>query len=158
MNLSSNVATRKKWSELKSVVEFGRKFHGYLNGDIASNVQFREYYNPETGQDEIRVYFLTGFQNRNLAIKYIDISRELNTETLTGISLFPLFYQNILGFQNDKKLTKEEQLFRERQRISFNGITSFSIDENSGRIIFGEHSELFYFDDEMSLSVKYIIE
>lgn len=154
MNLSSNVPTRKKWSELKSIVEFGRKFLGYLNGDIVSNVQFREYYNPETGQDEIRVYFLSGFQNRNLTIKYIDISGELNAETLNGIPLFPLFHQNFLSFQNDKKLTKEEQLLRERQRISFSGITSFSIDEKSGRIIFGEHSELFYFDDEIPSSVR----
>lgn len=142
------MSASKKWSDLKSIVDFGRKFLGYLNGEIASNVQFREYFNPETGQNEIRVYFLSGYQNRNLTIKYIDISSDLSTEKLTGVPLLTSF-----SFQSEKQLTKEEQLLRERQRCSFSGITSFSMDEKSGRIVFGEHSDIFFFDDEIPSSV-----
>ena len=41
-----------------------------------------------------------------------------------------------------KKLTKEEQL-RLRQQCSFNGITSYALDENNGLLVFSERSELF---------------
>ena len=41
-----------------------------------------------------------------------------------------------------KKSTKEEQL-RLRQQCSFNGITSYALDENNGLLVFSERSELF---------------
>ena len=47
----------------------------------------------------------------------------------------------------DKKLTKEEQLLRERQRCAFSGITQYSLDAPTGRLVFSERSELFCFDD-----------
>ena len=141
---------RCSWSQLKSVVEFGRKFLGYLNGDTAANIRFREFFNPETGQNEFRLYFLGGSQNRDVTIKYIDVSADQVQEKLTGL---PLFLSSF-SFNEKKQLTKEEQLLRERQRCSFNGITSFSLDEKSGRIVFSEHSEMFYYDDEIPVSVS----
>ena len=46
-------------------------------------------------------------------------------------------------------MTKEEQLLRERKRCSFNGITSFYLDSPTGRLVFSERSDIFYFDDEI---------
>ncbi|CAF0842964.1 unnamed protein product [Brachionus calyciflorus] len=150
---SNESKSPKSWSQLKSIVEFGRKFLGYFSGDTVSNVIFREYFNHETGRNENRVYFLGNSHNRDVTIKYIVLNDNSTQEKLTGL---PLFLTNSYNFGNEKQLTKEEQLLRERQRCSFNGITSFSLDEKSGRIVFSEHSEIFYFDDELPFSTNKI--
>lgn len=149
----NNLKTKPKnktWSQIKSVVEFSRKLIQSLNGDVPSNINFREYLNRQTGQLENRVYFLASNQKREITIKYLNlkqISQEAQSDErkLVGVPIF----SNLIQVANVEKqqLTKEEQLLRERKRCSFNGITSYCLDQNSNRLVFSERSELFYFDD-----------
>ena len=147
----ANNRSRKTWPQIKSVVEFSRKLIQSLNGDVPSNIHFRECLNKQTGQYENRVYFLASNQKREITIKYINL-KQLSLEAthsdekkIVGVPIF----SNLTSFTNVEKqqLTKEEQLLRERKRCSFNGITSYSLDQNSNRLVFSERSELFYFDD-----------
>jgi hypothetical protein len=129
--------TRKSWTDVKRIVEFSRKLMYSLNGDSPTNVSFCDN----------RVYFLGSTRKRDITIKYIDITEN----TLTGDKLIgqPLFEENFFGYEN-RQLTKEEQLLRERKRCSFNGITSFCLDPSIGRLVYSENSDLFYFDDNGS--------
>lgn len=140
----------KTWPQIKSVVEFSRKLIQSLNCDIPSNINFREYLNKQTGQLENRVYFLASNQKREITIKYLNLkqtSDETQSEErkLVGVPIFNNLTQMVSV--EKQQLTKEEQLLRERKRCSFNGITSYSLDQNSNRLVFSERSELFYFDD-----------
>ena len=142
---------RKTWGQLKSVVEFSRKLIQPLNGDVPSNINFREYFNESTGQLENRVYFLASNQKREITIKYINLKQNSfeNQTDETRISGVPIFNTNLSAVPSLEKqqLTKEEQLLRERKRCSFNGITSYYLDQKSARLVFSERSELYYFDD-----------
>jgi hypothetical protein len=150
MSSSNNIAQnkRKSWLQLKSVVEFSRKISN-LNFDIPTNICFRDHFNKETGEYENRVYFLAGTQKRDITIKYIHLNSNSQFEKLTG---YPVFNMSSNPTIDKTQLTKEEQLLRERKRCSFNGITSFYM-ENS-RLIFSERSEIFYFDDNISMNVN----
>jgi hypothetical protein len=69
-------------------------------------------------------------------------------EKLVGEVLLEDSYpSSLLDGSSQRQLTKEEQLLRERKRCSFNGITSFCLDQNRRRLVFSENSDLFYFDD-----------
>jgi hypothetical protein len=150
---------RKTWQQLKQIVEFNRKILYSLNADVPANITFREYLNHETNHFENRVYFLANGQNRDNTLKFIDLKSNttLNNNTnnvLTGQQLITNTYIFPDQKANSTQLTKEEQLLRERQRCSFNGITSYFLDQESGRILFSEKSELFYFDEKISESVN----
>jgi hypothetical protein len=145
----------KTWSQLKQLIECSRKFIFAINNDTPTNISFRECVNCETGQKEFRVYFLAGTQKRDITIKYITIRPNEVLDQIAGQTIFMSNASNMNEF--DKKLTKEEQLLRERKRCSFNGITSYSMN-NSGRFVFSERSELFYFDDEVSTTSSVIIQ
>lgn len=139
------IKKRKTWSQIKTIVDFSRKLIFALNGDVPSNISFRESINKETGQAENRIYFLGGTQKRDITIKYIDIKPNVQYDKINGVPIF----NNGMSFSNDKQqLTKEEQLLRERKRCAFNGITSYSLDDKSARLVFTERSDLFYFDDQ----------
>jgi hypothetical protein len=116
-----------------------------INGDIPSNINFREVINEQTGQLENRIYFLAGGPKREVTIKYINIGANDNQEKVAST---PLFQNNSTNVKEKQQLTKEEQLLRERKRCSFNGISSYFLDNNSNRLVFSERSELFYYDDE----------
>lgn len=149
LKLGSNTS-RKTWNQIRTIVEFGKKYLYYLNGDSTANICFREYFNQESSQYETRIYFLGSSQNREINIKYINIQANQQYDKLTGLPIF----SNYQFFANDRPLTKEEQLLKERMRCSFNGITSFVLDPTSGRLVFSERSELFYFDDEIPNTVN----
>jgi hypothetical protein len=150
---SSLNQTQKTWSQLKSIVECSRKFVASLNNDVPSSINFREHLNPDTGRAEYRVYFLAGNQKREITIKYVTVQPgTVYQNKLVGSSLFS---SNYLQGPNDKQLTKEEQLLRERKRCSFTGITQYSLNK-SGRFLFTERSELFCFDDDLASQVSWI--
>jgi hypothetical protein len=157
----SQLKQKKTWGQLKTLVEFSRKLLVNINGDIPSNISFREVLNEQTGQLENRIYFLAGGPKREVTIKYINIGPNDNQERITSI---PLFQNNIVNMVKEKQqLTKEEQLLRERKRCSFNGISSYFLDNNSNRLVFSERSELFFYDDEqiqpnVNLKTDYVFE
>ena len=71
-------------------------------------------------------------------------------EKLTASTIFSNSANNGFTFHAEKQqLTKEEQLLRERKRCSLSGITSYFVDCHSGRLVFSERSDLFYFNDEI---------
>ena len=138
---------RKSRKDLKAVVEFSRKLMYSLNGDSPSNVSFRDN----------RIYFLGSTRKRDTTIKFIDIVADDAgaTSPSTAVDKIigqPLFEQTFFVSPTNeiRQLTKEEQLLRERKRLSFNGITSFCMDPTLGRLVFSENSDLFYFDDNNS--------
>ncbi len=141
----SQLKQKKTWTQLKTLVEFSRKLLYNINGDIPSNINFREVINEQTGQLENRIYFLAGGPKREVTIKYINIGANDNQEKVAST---PLFQNNSTNVKEKQQLTKEEQLLRERKRCSFNGISSYFLDNNSNRLVFSERSELFYYDDE----------
>lgn len=162
----ASLPKRRTWPQLKSVVEFSRKLMFNLNGDSPANIFFRKYFNHERNQFEHRVYFLAGTQKREITIKFVDIRPMMSESKLVGASIFQnsllqtdlsLTSQPSTTTTTKQQLTKEEQLLRERKRCSFNGITSFNLDVNSGRLVFTERSDLFYFDDEIPIVVSEII-
>lgn len=138
----------KSWTKLKSVVEFSRKLVYSLNSDVPSNLNFRKLNN---NSNEYRLYFLAGTQKREITIKYINVNFSNPSEKLIASTIFSNSTVNInngLNALNEKQqLTKEEQLLRERKRCSLSGITSYCVD--SGRLVFSERSDLFYFNDEI---------
>lgn len=140
----------KTWSQLKSVVEYSRKFIYAINNNVPSNVNFREYLDPETGLKEYRIYFLASTQKHDVTIKYVTVKLDsLQDKKLIGNDIF--LTSNAPKIKT-KKLTKEEQLLRERKRCAFSGITQYSIDTN-GRFVFTEQSDLFSYDDEIPMNV-----
>ena len=146
---SSDQRTPKSWSKLKSVVEFSRKLVYSLNSDVPSNVNFRQLSN-----NEYRLYFLAGTQKRDITIKYNDVKIGNQYEKLTASTIFSNSANNGFTFHAEKQqLTKEEQLLRERKRCSLSGITSYFVDCHSGRLVFSERSDLFYFNDEIPNTV-----
>jgi flagellar hook-length control protein FliK len=142
---------RKTWSQLKSIVELSRKLMSSLGNDVAAYINFRERTNPESGQRFYRVYLLASTQKRESTIKYIDAAPDMQCEKLVAKQLFqsPAPDTSTLEqTENKEKLTKEEQLLRERKRCVFTGITSYVADESSSRLVFSERSELFCLDDD----------
>lgn len=136
--------TPKTWSELKTIVECSRKFIASLSNDVPTSINFRQYVNPWTKKIEYRIYFLAGNQKREITIKSVTVQPgETYEDKLVGRTIFS---SNYLQGPNDKKLTKEEQLLRERKRCSFSGITQYSLN-TSGRFVFSERSDLYLFDD-----------
>ena len=122
-----------------------------LNVDVPTNICFRNHFNKQTGKEENIIYFLAGTQKRDITIKYIHLNSNSQFEKLTG---YPMFNTNI-NFSNEKiQLTKEEQLLRERKRCPFNGISSFYME--NGRLVFSERSEIYYFDDNLTMIVIYL--
>jgi len=149
----SQLKQKKTWTQLKTLVEFSRKLLYNINGDIPSNISFREVINEQTGQLENRIYFLAGGPKREVTIKYINIGAIDNQEKVAST---PLFQNNLVNVKEKQQLTKEEQLLRERKRCSFNGISSYFLDNNSNRLVFSERSELFYYDDDQNQSNVFI--
>jgi hypothetical protein len=145
---SKNVKT---WSQLKQMIEYSRKFLYSLNNDVPTNISFREYLNSQTGKKECRVYFLaSGSKKRDTTIKYVTIRPdEFYANKIAGNTIFLSNHSNA---PDEKKLTKEEQLLRERKRCSFSGITSYSM-SNTGRFVFSERSELFFYEDQITDTV-----
>ena len=140
--MSEVASNRKSWLELKALTEQVRKISSAINNEAPSNVTFYAT-TDEFGQKEYRIYYLSGTSRRETTIKYINIKPNQKVDVLNENLLF-----NWQSFSTNEKtqLTKEEQLLRERQRCSFNGITSYALDKNSGRLVFSERSELFYQD------------
>lgn len=139
----------KTWPELKSIVEFSRKLVYSLSSDVPSSISFRQLANS----DEYRVYFLASTAKREITIKYIDVKLGNSTDRLAANTIFS---NNAFNMSTEKQqLTKEEQLLRERKRCSLSGITSYFVDSKSGRLVFNERSDLFYFDDENQITVNY---
>ena len=154
---SGDMTLRKKrrtWLELKTVVEFSRKLTFSIRNDVPSSVNFRKYIHPETNETLYRVYFLGATKKGDITIKYIDLKPNFIQEKIMGTPIFtmPMFSPS----NNKQQLTKEEQLLRERMRCSFSGITSYSVDSYSGRLVFSERSELFYLDDNIHENVNSI--
>lgn len=134
----------KTWSKLKGIVEFSRKLVYSLNNDVPSNINFRQL-----DKDNYRIYFLAGTQKREITIKHVDVKLGAQYDKLTASTIFANT-SNGPNFPIEKQqLTKEEQLLRERKRCSLSGITSYYADCQSGRLVFSERSELFYFDDQV---------
>lgn len=152
----SDVSTvnRKSWLELRKLTEFYRKISSTLNSDVPSNISFYPIID-EYGQKEYRLYYLSGTSRRETTIKYINIKSNQKVDILNENLLF-----NWMSFSTNEKvkLTKEEQLLRERQRCSFNGITSYVLDENTGRLVFSERSELFYHDSNQKTDAPLEVE
>ena len=134
---------RKSWMELKHLTEYYRKTASTLSNNMPTNIAFCQRVD-ELGQKEYRIYYLAaGVSRGESTVKYTDIKPNQKIDILNEQLLFNWF----TSLTNDKvKLTKEEQLLRERQRCSFNGISSFVLDEQSGRLVFSERSELFFYD------------
>ena len=144
---------RKSWLELKNLTEYYRKISSTLNSDVPSNIAFYPIID-EFGQKEFRLYYLSGTSRRETTIKYINIKPNQKVDILNENLLFN--WMSSFSTAEKTKLTKEEQLLRERQRCSFNGITSYVLDENTGRLVFSERSELFYHDSNQ-VRLKYEI-
>jgi hypothetical protein len=136
---------RRTWLELKSVVEKSRKIAYALNSDVPLQIKFRDYIN-EYGVKETRLYFLSGTARRETTLKYVNVKENEAVGILEENLLFNND-PNIKGVQQQQQLTKEEQLLRERKRCSFNGITSYVLDESNGRLVFSQSSGLYYYDD-----------
>ncbi len=141
--MSQQAVKPRSWSQLKTIVEFSRKLIFSLNSDAPSSIKFRQ-----TKPDEYRVYFLASNHKREVTIKYITVNRNKTQNLLVGQTIFES--SHLEEGLNEKKLTKEEQLLRERQRCAFSGITQYSLDANTGRFVFSERSDLFSFDDQLS--------
>jgi hypothetical protein len=137
---TSATAKPRTWSQLKTIVEFSRKLIFSLNSDAPSAIKFRQ-----TGLHEYRVYFLASNHKREVTIKHITVKHDQAHSLLVGQAIFDSGHLD--ASPGDKKLTKEEQLLRERQRCAFSGITQYSLDASTGRLVFSERSELFCFDD-----------
>ena len=101
--MSTKIA--KTWSQLKTVVEYSRKFIYAINNNVPSNVNFREYLNPETGLKEYRIYFLASTQKHDVTIKYVTVTLDsLHDDKLIGSNIFQA--TNAPKIEN-KKLTKK---------------------------------------------------
>ena len=150
-----------RWSELRTLVETGRKLVSNLSGDVASNIMFRRC----EARAQHRIYFLGNdtSRTRDITIKRIvlPIKRSTQPSAAAAASSTPCRKLNgkaiLVGRRrttrpspaaNFTQLTKEEQLLLERKRVSFSGITSYCMNEPLGRLAFTERSELFYFDDD----------
>ena len=148
---SSQTLTKKAktWKDLKNIVECSRKFIFELCTDVPTSFSFRQVTDPATGDTECRIYFLAGSTSkRDITLKYVSVQSDLLYEKLVGSTIFFSGYSN----QEDKVLTKEEQLLRERKRCSFAGISSYSMSP-AGRFVFSESSKLYYFDDQTETNV-----
>jgi hypothetical protein len=152
----SDVSTvnRKSWLELRKLTEYYRKISSTLNSDVPSNISFYPIID-EYGQKDYRLYYLSGTSRRETTIKYINIKSSQKVDILNENLLF----NHWMSYSTNEKvkLTKEEQLLRERQRCSFNGITSYVLDENTGRLVYSERSELFYHDSNQVVPKLLII-
>jgi hypothetical protein len=135
---------RKSWLELKTLTEYYRSISSSLNNDVPINITFYPLID-EFGQKGYRVYYLAGTSRRETTLKYINVKSNQKIDVLNENLLF----NSLTSSNNEKaKLTKEEQLLRERQRCSFNGITSYVLDEHTGRLVFSEQSKLFFYDSD----------
>lgn len=143
------------WNQLKVIVQYSRKLISSINNDVPTSIKFREYQNPHSQETEYRVYFLANNQKREVTIKYVTVKLNSNYDNkLVGTTIFQ---SDNIQSPNDKKLTKEEQLLRERRRCAFSGITQYALDSDSGRFVFSERSELFCFDDKISQLVNELL-
>lgn len=140
------------WPQLKQIVEFNRKLMFNLNSDAPTSINFRA---TPVSPGVQRIYFLANNeQTRDNTLKFVDIKANTVYDQLKGQQLM---FNEAAAYSGEAKLTKEEQLLRERQRCSFSGITSYYLDANSSRIVFSDRSELFYFDDlTVSLNLFYL--
>lgn len=140
--MDEQVNKKRSWSQLRSVVDYARRLSFGLNTDIPSNITFRQ-----NGPNEQRIYYLADdLSKRQRTIKYITINPyQLETNGITSSLLINT--SSITTTSNDNKLTKEEQLLRERQRQTSTGITSYQLDDTIGRFIYRERSDLYYYDD-----------
>lgn len=137
--------SRRSWSQLKSIVECSRRMPYAISVDVPSQITFRKIFN-EYGQMENRIYFLAGSARSDPTIKYINV---IPCQQIEMVNAQPLFTEiNLSGEKSE--LTKEEQLLRERKRCSFNGITSYHM--NDGRFVFSLNSELYFMDDDIKVN------
>jgi hypothetical protein len=149
--MATNNKKPKNWLELKNIVEKSRKITQTLNCNVPVNIKFRDFTNAY-GLNECRIYYLGNTARGEATIKYVDVLHNQKVDVLEENSLFNNNTQFDYPDKNTQQLTKEEQLLRERKRCSFNGITSYAMDEaSSGRLIFSERSSLFYFDDPITV-------
>ena len=61
---------------------------------------------------------------------------------------YPILFRNILlqASSHSEKYSKEEELLRERKRLSVHGITSYQVSTDNSRVLFPATGSLFVVD------------
>ncbi|CAK8694929.1 dipeptidyl peptidase 9-like [Clavelina lepadiformis] len=141
---------RSSWQDLRRSVRTSRKLHAQFANKIPHNFTFVPRSNGEgesISGNESRVLFLGVLQGqRENTLLYIDVPTMHSPEFLDK----PVEWKSALTYfqasSHSEKYSKEEELLRERKRLSVHGITSYQVSTDNSRVLFPAAGSLFVVD------------
>ncbi|VEN52034.1 unnamed protein product [Callosobruchus maculatus] len=126
------------WPELKAVVSDLRRQLSSLSTMVPTSITFRTLQDGRT-----RIYFLSTPQNTwENTLLCADIPNG-NQPTSMRLQWQCVIESNFPTISTADKYSREEQLIRERKRLTTWGINSYEIHSDSGKIIFPAAGSLF---------------
>ncbi|XP_078667472.1 dipeptidyl peptidase 9-like isoform X1 [Branchiostoma floridae x Branchiostoma belcheri] len=142
----------KSWGELRQAVRSTRRLQTNLANRVPHNFTFAKL---ETEQGtRTRLYFLGVPENlKENSLMFVDVPNDQNGE----VSMLP--WQPLLDSFHATpymcQYSREEQLLRERKRVSAFGITSYDVDIEHRRFLFPASNSLYMCtDDNMTVSTS----
>ena len=137
---------RKSWEELHQAVRKTRKLATAMMSRVPHTFTFRHI---ETADGiRTRLYFLGILpSSRENTLLYTNVpqAKDLLDQPLEWHPLMDAFQATPPHGQ----FSKEEQLLRERKRLGSFGITSYELDEKSGKFVFPACNSLFHCRDTL---------
>ncbi|CAH1971216.1 unnamed protein product [Acanthoscelides obtectus] len=133
-----NTERKLSWPELKAVVSDLRRQLSSLSSMVPNSITFRTLQDGRT-----RIYFLSTPQNTwENTLLCADVPNG-HQPTSMRLQWQCVIESNFPTISTADKYSREEQLIRERKRLTTWGINSYEIHSDSGKIIFPAASSLF---------------
>lgn len=145
MDLCQPQPYKRSWQELQKAVKGSRNLGAMLSVRIPTSFTFSRFI-AQDGRSKCRVHFLgmpaTGSRMNTITFVDLDLS--------AGNSLLEWkFLLEDMHLSSTHKLSKEEELLRERKRLSLRGITTFETD-GKGHFIFPAANMLYSCEDKFA--------
>ena len=135
---------RHSWTALRKIIRSSRKAQIAVACRVPHSFAFRTFPANGTRADLIRLYFLATTEgSRENTICFFDITDAVDGDHVTA-------WDRILEraqTSDPTVMSREEQLLRERKRLSQFGITSFDINARTGHFVYPVCSTLHRFKD-----------
>ncbi|XP_064645496.1 dipeptidyl peptidase 9-like [Lineus longissimus] len=138
---------KKTWQEIRQTIKAARKAQSTIASKVPHSFTFRPIL-TEYGLYP-RLYFLgipDGCRENTLLYSDLMYAHTGAYDPLTpNLTWHPIL--DSMATQHTKMLSKEEQLLRERKRMSHFGITSYDVHSDSGHFVFPMSGGLYDFHD-----------
>ena len=142
----------KSWDTLRHDIKQKRKLLLTLASRVPSNLTFRTVDTPNG--PHTRLYFLGIPQNgRENTLMYVDMPKQ-TSEIVPGLQWKNLLDSFQASLQNGR-LSREEQLLRERKRLGTYGITSYDMSDE--KFVFPACNSLFMCSDSNVMSEEPVL-